>query len=121
MRHFHAVIPFLLALLASASSPAQSVRPPNVLLILSDDQGTLDLNIYGSDDLYTPNLDALANAGLRFTNAYACPTCAASRASLLTGFHQGHSSVDGNDELDSGFRAVDVMTPQVLAPAEVEL
>ncbi len=59
---------------------------PNVLLIYTDDQGTLDLNCYGSKDLATPCLDALATRGVRFTQMYApSAICSASRAGLLTG------------------------------------
>ena len=59
---------------------------PNVILIFSDDQGTLDVNCYGSDDLYTPHLDGLAAQGTRFTQFYvAAPICSPSRAALLTG------------------------------------
>ncbi|RYZ45474.1 MAG: sulfatase, partial [Sphingobacteriales bacterium] len=59
---------------------------PNVILIYSDDQGSLDLNIYGAKDLATPNLDRLARNGVRFSQFYpASPVCSPSRASLLTG------------------------------------
>ncbi len=71
----------------------------------------------GQTQIATPNLDAIASAGMQLTNAYACPVCGPSRATLLTGFHSGHASIDGNDGLETGFRAEDVMTAQVLAPA----
>ncbi len=59
---------------------------PNVLIILTDDQGTMDMNCYGSHDLTSPNMDRLAASGLRFTQFYAgAPICSPSRASLLTG------------------------------------
>ena len=103
MCYFRKAIPFLfvVALLAFmgnvAPSLAQSVRPPNVLLILSDDQGTLDLNIYRSNDLYTPNIDALARRGTRFTQFYvAAPVCSPSRAALLTGRVPQRAGVPGN-------------------------
>jgi len=61
-------------------------RRPNVIVIFTDDQGTLDLNCYGSKDLHTPNLDALAARGTRFSQFYvAAPVCSPSRAALLTG------------------------------------
>ena len=60
-------------------------RQPNVLIIFTDDQGTLDVNCYGSTDLYTPNMDRLAREGVRFTQAYAHTVCCPSRAMLLTG------------------------------------
>ena len=59
---------------------------PNVIVIYTDDQGTLDLNCYGSKDLITPNLDGLAERGVRFTQFYApSAICSASRAGMITG------------------------------------
>jgi arylsulfatase A len=64
----------------------QATKRPNVIVIYTDDQGYADMNIYGSKDLYTPNMDALARSGVRFTQFYsASPICSPSRASLLTG------------------------------------
>lgn len=61
-------------------------KRPNVIIIYTDDQGYADLNIYGSKDLYTPNLDKLARSGVRFKQFYAAsPICSPSRASLMTG------------------------------------
>ncbi len=48
---------------------------PNVVIMFTDDQGTLDANCYGSTDLYTPAMDALAKTGVRFTQAYAHTVC----------------------------------------------
>jgi arylsulfatase A-like enzyme len=59
---------------------------PNIVFILIDDLGWRDLTCCGSDFYETPNLDRLAAAGVRFTNAYAsCPVCSPTRASLMTG------------------------------------
>lgn len=67
---------------------ADAARPPNVVLILSDDQGSTDVGCYGATELYTPNLDAMASQGLRFTQFYVdAPVCMPSRAALLTGRH----------------------------------
>ena len=59
--------------------------PPNVVIILTDDQGYSDLGAYGSPDLQTPNIDKMAQEGIRFTDFYAQPSCGPSRAALLTG------------------------------------
>lgn len=73
------------------------VRKPNVIIILTDDQGTLDMNCYGSKDLFTPNLDALAASGIRFTQFYAAaPVCSPSRAGLLTGKAALRAGLPGN-------------------------
>jgi arylsulfatase A len=74
-------------------------RRPNVIIIFTDDQGTLDLNCYGSHDLHTPNLDALAARGVRFTQFYAgSSVCSPSRAALLTGRYPHRAGVPGNAE-----------------------
>ncbi len=107
--------------LACSTLPALSVCAefprPNIIHIFADDLGWGSVGFNGQTQIATPNLDALAAAGMRFTNSYACPVCAASRATLYTGFHTGHTNVDGNSELTQGFRANEVMTAQVLAPA----
>ncbi|MGC9424160.1 sulfatase-like hydrolase/transferase, partial [Vibrio sp.] len=57
---------------------------PNIIFVLCDDLGVNDLHCYGRDDHNTPNLDALAAQGTRFTSAYASQAiCSASRAGLL--------------------------------------
>ena len=61
------------------------VSKPNVVIIYTDDQGTLDAGCFGSDDIHTPNIDALARRGVRFTQAYAHTVCCPSRSQLLTG------------------------------------
>lgn len=76
---------------------AQSKRQPNVVFILGDDLGYADLGCYGQRDIQTPNLDALAGEGIRFTNAYAGSTvCGPSRCCLMTGRHTGHATIRGN-------------------------
>lgn len=72
-------------------------RPPNVIVIFTDDQGTLDAGVYGADDLHTPHLDALAERGVRLTQFYAAaPVCSPSRAGLLTGRYPLRAGVPGN-------------------------
>ncbi len=75
----------------------QKRRQPNVIIIFADDQGSVDLNCYGAKDLHTPNLDLLAEAGVRFTQFYsAAPVCSPSRAGLLTGRMPQRAGVPGN-------------------------
>lgn len=74
-------------------------RRPNVLVILTDDQGTLDTHRYGATDLDTPHMDALAQRGVRFTQFYAASAiCSPSRAGLLTGRFPHRVGVPGNTE-----------------------
>ncbi|HUH28491.1 sulfatase-like hydrolase/transferase [Gelidibacter sp.] len=86
---------------AKVSKPEnqQTKQKPNIIYILADDLGYGDLGVYGQTKIETPNIDALANEGLLFTQHYtASPVCAPARASLLTGLHGGHASIRGNDE-----------------------
>uniref|UniRef100_UPI00398339F2 sulfatase-like hydrolase/transferase n=1 Tax=Phenylobacterium sp. TaxID=1871053 RepID=UPI00398339F2 len=84
-----------LAAAAVASLPAavqaapEPARRPNIIVILADDLGYGDTSVYGSKVIRTPNIDALAAAGVRFTSGYVThPVCAPSRAALLTGRYQ---------------------------------
>lgn len=74
--------------LSAQSPPVKSTGAtrPNVLLILADDLGWSDIGCYGSE-IHTPNIDALAGDGLRFTQFYNSARCSPSRASLLTGLN----------------------------------
>jgi arylsulfatase A-like enzyme len=82
------VLPLLLASCAAAAG-----RRPNVVILYTDDQGTLDANCYGSTDLETPHIDRLAASGVRFTQAYAHTVCCPSRAALFTGRHPQRGGV----------------------------
>ena len=89
-----------LPLLASgAAMTAAAQDKPNIIYIMCDDMGYGDLGCYGQPYISTPNIDSLANRGMRFTQAYAgSPVSAPSRASLMTGQHSGHCEVRGNKE-----------------------
>ena len=80
--------------LAIGLNIATAAPRPNVVIIYTDDQGTLDAGCYGSDDLYTPAMDEIAATGVRFTQAYAHTVCCPSRAALLTGRHPQRSGVN---------------------------
>lgn len=87
----------LFAVLCQSGQLLLSAERPNVLLIYTDDQGSLDANCYGSTDLTTPTMDHLAATGLRFTQMYApSAICSASRAGLLTGRFPARAGVPGN-------------------------
>jgi arylsulfatase A len=76
-----------------AAQNREKIHPPNVVIFLTDDQGTLDVNCYGARDLHTPHMDALAARGVRFTQAYAHTVCCPSRALLMTGRQPQRSGV----------------------------
>lgn len=73
-----------------------SGRSPNVVIIYTDDQGSVDMGSYGAADLATPHMDALAASGVRFTQFYGAPVCTPSRVSLLTGQTPQRAGVTGN-------------------------
>ena len=75
-------------------------RKPNVIYILADDLGYGDLSAFGQVRLETPNIDSLAEKGMKFTQHYSGSTvCAPSRCALLTGKHIGHAVVRGNTRI----------------------
>lgn len=88
----------LLAGCAQTKESEEATRP-NIIFILADDLGYGDLGCYGQELIETPNIDALASSGMRFTQHYSgSPVCAPSRCILLTGKHSGHAYIRGNDE-----------------------
>src|ERR1700761_6482411 len=82
------LIPFVLGVSLIAAKAAK----PNIIVILVDDMGWSDLSCYGSE-IPTPNLDALAKTGLRFTQFYNTSRCCPSRASILTGLYSHEAGV----------------------------
>jgi len=91
-----AALPKLVVLLFIVSlagcNPSQSKEKPNIILIMSDDMGYSDIGCYGSE-IHTPNLDGLAENGLRFTQFYNTARCCPTRASLISGLHPHQAGV----------------------------
>ncbi len=85
-----ATVAFTFSLLCLSRTSAEGQqKPPNIVVILSDDMGYADIGVQGSKDIPTPNIDALAKGGIRFTDAYVSgPYCSPTRAGLLTGRYQ---------------------------------
>jgi arylsulfatase A-like enzyme len=81
---------FLLPLLTTAATAADK---PNIIFVLTDDQGYGDLSCHGNPILKTPNLDHLHAEGVRFTDFHVSPTCAPTRSALLTGRHEFKNGV----------------------------
>jgi len=89
---------------------------PNIIFILADDLGYGDLGCYGQKTIKTPNIDRLADEGMRFTDHYAGSTvCAPSRCCLMTGFHTGHALIRGNANVP--LRPSDVSVAELLKEA----
>jgi arylsulfatase A-like enzyme len=105
--HFIAGTCIFSSLTATAAKPAKT---PNVIYILADDLGMGDLGCYGQQKLKTPNIDRLADEGMRFTDHYSGNTvCSPSRAVLMTGQHPGHVHCRGNGS-ENGFALDSEMT-----------
>ncbi len=96
---------------------------PNIVLIFCDDLGYGDLGCYGSEIHRTPNIDQLADNGVRFTDFYvASSVCTPSRASLLTGCYPQRVNMHVNEKPPTEFRAVlQPMSPKGLNPAETTI
>jgi len=90
-----------LGMLSAAPHPLHAAEPPatltgsrpNIIFILSDDQGYGDLGRNGNPILKTPALDRLYDEGVRFSDFHVSPTCSPSRCSIMTGRHEFHSGV----------------------------
>lgn len=89
--------------LSSFSLVFAAEKKPNVIIIYTDDQGTIDLSCYGTSDIYTPHIDSLAERGVRFRQMYSpSAICSASRAGLLTGLFPARAGVPGNVSSEEG-------------------
>lgn len=88
--------------ICSCAEETKNEKSPNIIYILADDLGYGELGAYGQEIIETPHLDALAAAGIKYTNHYSgAPVCAPARCTFLTGLHAGHAPVRGNDEWKS--------------------
>ena len=97
---------------------AIKIKKPNLIIILTDDQGYNDLGCYGSPFIKTPNIDQLASKGLRFTNFYAQPICGPSRTALLTGSYPLRVAELGNTKrIHPSVHPGEILLPGVLKTA----
>ena len=112
---FIAILAFAIARdVAGADTPSQTAKP-NIIFILADDLGFNQIGAYGDSPIKTPNLDLLAENGIRFTQAYAGNTvCSPSRVSLLTG-RDGRLMHDNSNKVQ--LRDIDVTIAHVLKHA----
>ena len=111
----HILFFLVLLLLAFYQTVFAQQRRPNIILILADDAGYADFGFQGSSEFLTPNLDRLAEQGMRFTQAYvSAAVCGPSRAGLLTGKYQQRFGFEENNV--PGY-----MTPSTLPDDEMGL
>ena len=84
--------------LPACSPEGDGSRQPNIVIIITDDQGWGDISLHGNTNLQTPNIDALAQNGAQFSNFYVQPVCSPTRADLLTGRYHTRSGVFDTSE-----------------------
>jgi len=101
----------------SANAETNSTRKPNILLILTDDQGWGDIRSHGNDIIDTPVMDSLAASGARFDRFFVSPVCAPTRASLLTGRYHPRTGVHGVTRGYETMRSNEVTLAQVFKNA----
>ena len=104
----------------SRSKPASTTAAkivPNVLLIMTDDQGWGDISMHGAPGLQTPTLDELGRSGAQFERFYVSPVCAPTRASLLTGRYHLRTGVFGVTRARETMRAEEVTVAEVFQKA----
>ncbi len=113
MRRFPLTAVSMMALTCGAPLIAGAGVPerPNIIVILADDFGWKDAGFRGSRYYETPHLDRLAGQSVEFTRAYACPSCAPSRAALLTGQYSPRTGVFMVGESDRGDKARQKLVP----------
>ncbi len=101
IRNFLLALLFIMGLAScqGVQEKKETAKKPNIIYILADDLGYGDLSAYGQTKFSTPNIDKLAEDGIRFTQHYSGSTvCAPSRSALMTGQHTGHTYIRGNRE-----------------------
>ena len=90
---------FFTSIFLSCNVSKETKIPPNIIYFLADDLGYGEVGVYGQQKIQTPNIDALAQSGMMFTQHYSgAPVCAPARYVFLTGKHSGHAFIRGNDE-----------------------
>ena len=115
-------VTFFLALgmcaVACADGHRASDHRPNILLIFVDDVGYGDIGANGCRDLVTPNIDSIANEGVRFTSGYvAAPGCGPSRAALMTGRYMGRFGYEDNRCITGGVSTAETFISRTLQSA----
>ncbi len=111
------IVLLLLVLASSSILNAADAKKPNIIFILADDLGIGDVGCYKADHFKTPNIDALAQSGMRFEHCYASPLCGPTRALVMTGryaFRTGMTSNKTGHFLEPG---KEIMMPAMIKPA----
>ena len=110
---YNVIILFILSCLLFSCQNNLETKNPNVIIVITDDQGYGDIGYNGNPHLFTPNLDKFANESLRFNNFNVSPVCAPTRSSLLTGRYSLRTGV--TDTYNGGA----IMSPNEITLAEI--
>ena len=116
----HGLIPAALSFAAGAlpaAAAGTAPQKPNIIFILADDLGIADVSCYGADNRKTPNIDKLAQRGIRFTRAYTAPLCGPSRACIMTGRYAFRTGATNQDRTGLIKPSEEIFQPTVLKPA----
>ena len=103
-----------LALPSSAVANTSSMKKPNVLLVLTDDQGFGDVRSHGNDKIDTPTMDGFAREGARFDRFFVSPVCAPTRASILTGRYHLRTGASGVTRGRENMRSEELTLAEIL-------
>ncbi len=116
---FFLMIAIVASLLGVVPASAKTNRPPNLIVIMTDDQGYADVGFNGCKDIPTPHLDSIAQNGVRFTSGYVVyPVCSPSRAGFITGRYPQRFGYERNPRFQPGNRVSGLaLTETTLAAA----
>jgi len=117
MKHLFSLLSLLAAPFAAHAADAPKGTKPNIVFILADDLGVGNVGCYGADGVKTPNIDALAKGGTRYTHAYTATLCGPSRALILTGRYAFRTGATNQDATGLMKPTVETFLPKLLKPA----
>lgn len=109
------VLPIVAFLMLSMCSVLQAQDRPNILIMMSDDQGYGDIGSHGNPHLKTPNMEAIGKQGVEMTHFFAYPNCSASRAALLTGRYPYRTGVTAVTQVDHFMNTSEETLAEILA------
>ena len=112
---------FMLGYLTGNAKDTKKPKRPNIILILTDDQGYGDCGRHGHPLLKTPNMDRLYDESVRFNNFYVSPSCSPTRASLLTGMHEFKNGVTHTINPRQRLNPKATIIPQLLNQLAIKL
>jgi arylsulfatase len=108
---------FVAAIVLTSAVAEAAPRRPNIILVITDDQGYGDLSCHGNPILKTPSLDRLHAQSVRFTDFHVSPTCSPTRAALMTGRHEFKSGVTHTYDERERLSLAATTLPQILKTA----